>query len=290
MYPDLDDPKKTENLSGGSTTNYQATNSTTTTTTTSKPKKDNCCVRSAKIWITLIGGLNLILGVFVAASALYAKFAYAGYEHLSEILPDGGIWMIFGFGIVLALCSVVLLFATCCYTNAFFKTILVIFAIILSVVLIIEVISAAVLVWGLGVIALPKSSVADAASDRLLDIRQKTINGTFTECCELNSPPYNMLNISNAVETACLWPNSAAVVKEACGSENVLVCVCKDSVAYGSYFGLFMQSKLLWVGVVTILFALLVLFALIATCALICAGAKNKKKSGTGKKYYDNSA
>merc|ERR1712037_305044 len=49
------------------------------------------------------------------------------------------------------------------------KMVLVVFAIILTVLLIMEIVSGFVMVWGLGILALPKSSseVADAAADRL---------------------------------------------------------------------------------------------------------------------------
>jgi len=278
MYPDLN-----EEDNKGAQPTYQATVTTTTTQTKKKKEeqqeeKDNCCLAGAKFWISLIGALNLLLGLFVAAISLYAKFAYADYDKLSESLPAGGIWMIFGFGVVLALCSIVLLLAKCNFDKACFKMVLVVFAIILTVLLIMEIVSGFVMVWGLGIIALPKSSseVADAAADRLLDARAKAINGTYYECCIQNTPPYNFGNLTNKIDSACLWPEKAQAVVDACGGQNVLECVCKDSTAYGSYFGLFVQSGLLWVAIVTILFAILLLAALISTCVLICA---NKKKS-----------
>lgn len=279
MYPDLN-----EEDNKGAQPTYQAT--TTTTTTQNKKKKeeqqeekDNCCLAGAKFWISLIGALNLLLGLFVAAISMYAKFAYAGYDQLSASLPSGGIWMIFGFGVVLALCSIVLLLAKCNFDKACFKMVLVVFAIILTVLLIMEIVSGFVMVWGLGILALPKSSseVADAAADRLLDARAKAINGTYYECCIQNTPPYNFGNFTNKIDSACLWPEKAQAVVDACGSQNVLECVCKDATAYGSYFGIFVQSGLLWVAIVTILFAILLLAALISTCVLIWA--KKKKSS-----------
>lgn len=280
MYPDLND-EDNKNLAAQPT--YQAT--TTTTTTKNKKKeegqkeKDNCCLAGAKFWISLIGALNLILGLFVTAISLYAKFAYAGYDKLSASLPDGGIWMIFGFGIVLSLCSIVLLLAKCHFDKPCFKMVLVVFAIILTVLLIMEIVSGFVMVWGLGIIALPKESseVADAFADRLLDARAKATNGTYAECCIDNTPPYDFVNLTNKIDSACLWPEKAQAVIDACGSQNVLECVCKDATAYGSFFGMFLRSGLLWVAIVTILFAVLLLAALIATCVLICA--KKKKSS-----------
>merc|ERR1712187_162544 len=207
--------------------------------------------------------------------SLYAKFAYAEYDKLSDSLPVGGIWMIFGFGIVLAVCSIVLLLAKCHFDKPCFKMVLVVFSIILSVLLILEVVSGFVMVWGLGVVALPKSEVTDAAADRLLDARATAINGTYTECCIQNTPPYDFGNLTNKIDSACLWPEKAEAVIQKCGNQNVLECVCKDSTAYGAYFGLFLQSGLLWIAIVTIIFALLLLFALIATCVLIWAKKKN---------------
>jgi len=279
MYPDLN-----EEDNKGAQPTYQATTTTTTTQTKKKKEgqqeeKDNCCLAGAKFWISLIGALNLLLGLFVAGISMYAKFAYADYDKLSESLPSGGIWMIFGFGVVLALCSIVLLLAKCNFDKACFKMVLVVFAIILTVLLIMEIVSGFVMVWGLGIIALPKTSseVADAAADRLLDARAKAINGTYYECCIQNTPPYNFGNLTNKIDSACLWPEKAQAVVDACGSQNVLECVCKDATAYGSYFGVFVQSGLLWVAIVTILFAILLLAALISTCVLIWA--KKKKSS-----------
>jgi hypothetical protein len=279
MYPDLNDEDNKNQLGGASQVTYQ---STTTTTAQDKKKKkeqekDNCCVAGAKFWISVIGALNLLLGLFVAGCSLYAKFGYNDYAELSKALPDGGIWMIFGFGIVLALCSIVLLLAKCHFDKPCFKMVLVVFAIILSVLLVMEIVSGIVMVWGLGIIALPKSSVSDTAANSLLIARNKAVNGTYYECCVDNTPPYNFGNVTSAIDSACLWPDKAEVVKQACGDQNVLECVCKDSAAYGGYFGLFLRSRLLWVGVVTILFAVLLLFALIATCVLIWA--KKKKSS-----------
>merc|ERR1712124_240500 len=77
------------------------------------------------------------------------------------------------------------------------------------------------------------------------------------ECCIQNTPPYNFGNLTNKIDSACLWPEKAQAVIDACGGQNVLECVCKDATAYGSYFGLFVQSGLLWVAIVTILFAIL---------------------------------
>jgi len=280
MYPDLNDDNN-----GASTTTYQ---STTASGNVKKKKqendqeneKDNCCVSGAKCWITLIGGLNLLLGLFVAICALYAKFFYSDYENLSATLPDGGIWMILGFGVVLAVCSVVLLLSTCMYEKPGFKLILVVFAIILAILLFLEIVSGGVLVWGLGVISLPKSDIGDAAADRLLDARSLAINATYAECCIKNTPPYDIVNISK-IESVCLWPQSAAAVKQACTGVDVLECVCKDPTAYGAYFGLFLQSSLSWVAIVTITFAVLLLIGLISTCVLIWA--KNKKKNATYK-------
>jgi len=279
FYPDLKDEDKP------ATTTYQATTTTTTTTNDQQKKKknkqnDGCCLVSAKIWITIIGILNLVLGLFVVCTSLYAKFAYSKYDELNESLPTGGIWMILSFGVILTVCSIVLMLATCLYDRPCFKMVLVVFAIILMLLLIMEVASAAVFVWGLGVISLPKSKVSDGISNGLLEARDKAVAETYNECCVKFMPPYNAGNLSK-IDSGCLWPNSADVVKEKCGSQNVLECVCSSKTEYGAYFGLFLQSKLMWVGAVTIVLAILLLLGLIATCVLICA--KKKKNDATYK-------
>lgn len=279
MYPDLNEDN---NKDDSAQFNYQATTTTTTTEEQKKKKKgeeketEKCCFLAAKLWISIIGILNLVLGLFLVSISLYAKFAYVGYADLSEMLPTGGIWMIFGFGLVLAFCSIMLICSACFYQNPCFKTILVVFAIILVILLVLEVASAAVVVWGLGVVALPKSQVTDAAADRLLDARAAAVNSTWTECCIVNTPPYNVGNISKVVDSACLWPKASDAVQQACGTKNVFECVCASSTAYGSFFGIMLQSRLLWVGIVTIIFAILLLVGIISTCVLIFA--KRKKK------------
>lgn len=283
MYPDLNDENN-----GASTTTYQSTTSSGDVKKKKKQQdndaeneKDNCCVSGARCWITLIGGLNLLLGLFVAICSLYAKFFYPEYESMSAALPEGGIWMILGFGVVLAVCSVVLLLATCMYEKPGFKLILVIFAIILAILLFLEIVSGGVMVWGLGVISLPQSDIGDAAADRILDARSLAINATFTECCIKNVPPYNSVVNMTKIDPVCLWPQSSPAIMEACKGQDVTVCVCKDPTVYGSYFGLLLKSSLTWVGIVTITFAVMLLIGLISTCVLIWA--KNKKKNATYK-------
>lgn len=247
----------------------------------------NCCILGAKIWVSIIGVISLLLGVFVLGIALYAKFYYANYSQLSATLPTNGIWMIFGFGVVLALCSFVLILSAVCYDKAGFKLILVVFAIILTLLLLLEIMSGAILVWTLGVITIPESSVGDAITDRLLDARAKAVNSTYYDCCVVNKPPYSIENITK-LDSACLWPNSADEVQQKCGSQNVLECVCKSAVVYGAYFGVFVQSKIEWVAVATIVFAILLLFGIIATCTLICAKKKRKEQKKGGKYYNPN--
>jgi len=283
MYPDLnEDQQHKSNLAGEEQLprTYQSTSASQEEEKKKKKKKaqqqkDSCCVLGAKIWVTIIGICALVLGLFVVIVSLYAKFGYADYAKLSATLPTGGIWMIFGFGIVLMFFSTVLILSACLYQNGAFKIILVIFAIILAILLILEIASASVMIWGLGVIAIPKSSIGDQAADSLLSARNKTAYSTWHMCCVDNHPPYNSHNVTT-IDSACLWPDDSNAVKHACGSENVLVCVCKNPTTYASYFGLFLQSRLMWVGVVTIILALLLLAGLIATCVLICA---KKKKS-----------
>lgn len=284
LYPDLpNEDEKNKNLAGAEQVTYQSTATTTQTNKNGKnqeaTKDANCCILGARIWVSIIGILAAVVGLFVCAAALYAKFGYEGYARLSETLPVGGIWMALGFGVTLLLCSIILILAACLYEKPGFKCILSVFAIILTVLLIMEVISASVLVWGLGIIAMPKNQIGEAAADQLLKARNVTVYSTWHECCIENTPPYDLQNITAKVDSACLWPKAAAAVKEHCGTENVLVCVCKDATQYGADFGLFLQSKLTWVGGVTIALALLLLIGLIATCVLICA--KKSRKEAT---------
>jgi hypothetical protein len=130
-----------------------------------------------------------------------------------------------------------------------------------------EIVSGAVLAWGLGVIALPQSKVTNASTNRIVQARDAAVNVTWTECCIDNTPPYDIVNISK-IDSVCLWPDSAEAVKWACGSTNVQVCVCKSANTYGAYLGLFVKSQLMWVSIVTIVLAVLLLGGLICTWVL----------------------
>jgi len=228
--------------------------------------------------VTIIGLITFLLGLFFVITSLYAKFGpTTDYEHLNTALPStGGIWMIFGFGLTLTICSVVLMLSACLYKVKFFKVVLVVFAIILSVLLILEIVSAGVTLWGLNVISLPNNKATEAAANQLLAARNKTVYATYYECCVEYKPPYQ--NMTIGIPSACKWPEDSAVVKEDCGNQNVFDCVCADSATYGGYIGKFLSSKVLWVGVVTIVFAILLMIGLIATCVLVFYDEKKNKR------------
>lgn len=253
---------------------------------TNRPKKkdkknqsqNQCCILGSRIWVTIIGLITFLLGLFFVITSLFAKFgSTTGYEHLNTALPStGGIWMIFGFGLTLTICSVVLMLSACLYKVKFFKVVLVVFAIILSVLLILEIVSAGVTLWGLNVISLPHNTATEAAANQLLAARNKTVYATYYECCVEYKPPYQ--NMTIGIPSACKWPEDSAVVKEDCGSKNVFDCVCADSATYGGYIGKFLSSKVLWVGVVTIVFAILLMIGLIATCVLVFYDEKKNQR------------
>ena len=208
----------------------------------------------------------------MAAISLYAKFGYSEYKELSKSLPDGGIWMIFSFGIVLAVCSILLVTAAHKSDKGIFVMILVVFSIILTLLLLLEIAGAGVFIWGLGVISLPDNEVGNAISDRILEARDAAAQVAYAECC----PSSNNVTVPNTVDPACLWPKAAKFSSSQCGEANDFDCVCESPLKYASSFGLYLQSNLKWVAIVTIVFAVLLLFGLIATCTLICT--KDKKK------------
>jgi len=231
--------------------------------------------------VTIVGIFTFLLGLFFVIASLSAKFGTSSYEHLNTALPEAGstgIWMIFGFGLTLTICSVVLVLSACLYNKGgIFKVVLVIFALILSVLLILEIASAGVLLWGLNVISLPDNTATETAANQLLKARNKTVYATYYECCVEYKPPYQ--NMSIGIPSACKWPKDSSVVKEGCGSQNVYDCVCADSATYGGYVGKFLASKVLWVGAVTIVFAILLMIGLVATCVLVfCDEKRNQRK------------
>jgi len=280
MYPDLNDEPQNNDVAVPKS-NYQATSNSSQPPKKEawgKKKQENCCVLGAKIWVSIMGFLGLLLGIVVIAGSLYAKFGYNDYAQLASTLPDGGIWMILGFGCGLSFCAIILMLSARFYENKCFQTILVIVSIVLALLLIMEIVSGAVLAWGLGVITLPESEVTDAVVDRVLQVRNATLHATYEECCVNNVPPYNIVNISK-IDTACLWPQTSSAVKESCGvttDGGAQTCVCASEATYGRYVGIWLRSQLMWVSVVTIVLAVLLLGGLICTCVLINA---NKKKS-----------
>lgn len=287
MYPDLNEDAQQQNIASqkADLVGYNATGNQTSKKQKKKQQEkdkkagEKCCILGAKIWVTIIGVLNFLLGLFFVIASLSAKFGPSDYEHLNTALPTtGGIWMIFGFGLTLAICSVVLILAVRFYDIPIFKVILFVFAVILSILLILEVASAGVMMWGLNVVSLPENSATEAAATNLLSARNKTVYATYYECCIQYKPPYNM---TGGIPDACKWPEKAAVVTEGCGSQNVFDCVCEDSAVYGSYIGKFLASKVLWVGVVTIVFAILLMIGLIATCVLLFANKKRNEAKYT---------
>jgi len=233
--------------------------------------------------VTLSCVVRQLLGLFVAAISLYAKFGYSNYADLSKSLPDGGIWMIFGFGIVLAICSVFLMLAAKYHDKPFFVMVLVVFSIILTLLLLLEIAGAGVFIWGLGVVSLPKNDVGNAIADRILEARNAAAQVAYNQCCKQGNA-----TIPNTADPACLWPKAATAVINKCNGQPVLECVCQSTLKYASSFGLYLQSNLKWVAIVTIVFAVLLLFGLIATCTLICV---KKKATAKDKAHlYDNNA
>jgi len=280
MYPDIDD----NNAPNSGAPNYQATGKNQKDGKKKQANDGSCCGLAAKIWVTIIGLLTLLLGVFVAAISLYAKFGYGKYEDIIESLPSGGIWMIFSFGIILAICSILLVIAAHKSDKGIFIMILVVFSIILTLLLLLEIAGAGVFIWGLGVISLPDNEVGNAISDRILEVRNEAAQVAYDECC----PTIGNITTPNQVLPACLWPEAATAVIASCNKEGkqVFDCVCGSVLTYGSSFGLYLQSNLKWVAIVTIVFAVLLLFGLIATCTLICT--KDKKKKADKAAMYTN--
>ena len=297
MYPDLQEDNN--NPQNSQNPNYQATQQSQQQ---EKKKTDNgetCCILGAKIWVTIIGILSMVksvrkllcdskitccfvvwqlLGLFVAAIALYAKFGYSSYKELSQSLPDGGIWMIFGFGIVLAIASIVLMLSAKFYENACFKMILIVFTIILTLMLLLEIVGAGLFIWALGVVTIPETEVGNAITDRILEARDAGAKVLWEECCRPEYVNGTVTNLDpNSADPTCLWPTVATAVIDKCDGADPMLCVCSTPLQYGSSFGLFFSSNTKWVAIVTIVFAVLLLLGIIATCSLICA--KKKKKS-----------
>merc|ERR1711939_73267 len=144
----------------------------------------------------------------------------------------------------------------------------------MGVLLVLEIIGAAVMAWALGAIALPASDVTNEITKGIVQARDLAVNTTWAECC---------IDNNSKVDSACLWPDSAKAVQQACNGQNVLVCVCKSASTYGQYLGLWVQSQLMWVAVVIIVLAILLLGGLICTCVLLCAHDKSKKKADKNK-------
>lgn len=238
-----------------------------------KPQKiEGTVLKCSKWWIAGIGIVCVLVGIFVSICALYTKFAYANYSLLEKMLPHGAIWCLFGFGVTLALCAIVLIVASCNYTSCVCKVVLLFFSIILMLLCVAEILSGSVFLFFLSSSQLDPPR-GNSISARLFDLRQTAVDATFHECC-----PYTG-NYSTA-QNICKWPDASTGVEKECQksgyeghstSLNIYNCVChKGKDWYGKYLGIFFAEKFMWVGGVTIALAVPSLIALIFSCILLC--------------------
>lgn len=234
-------------------------------------KNESTVFKCGKCWITSIGIICIFIGIFLSSCALYVKYAYASYYSLEKMLPHGAIWSLFGFGIALALCAVVLILAACNYQKGICKVILLIFSVTLMVLSLAEILSGVFFVCLLNI---PPTANNTIFSD-LVQIRQMTVDDIFHECC-----PYTG-NYSLA-DSICEWPYHSESVEKECDKSgysgrtsslntSIYSCVCREGKDwYGRYITMFFSEKFIWVGGSAIALAVLSLISLIFSCVLLC--------------------
>lgn len=263
-------------------------------------EKDNCVVGFAKCWLTIIGVSTMLFGLGLGAAAIYVKFFYADYGAFNQALTAlgaaGFVWGLLGFGVVLAVCALLLVVAGCCHDSPkcapIFKTILIVFTILLSLLLIAEVVVGAAVFISLNNLSVAPVGQAGTVAQRAInDARTQAFNTTYVKCCQDNTPPYNSTVIE--VNDLCKWPelfpagaleSASAACPTATPASGVELekCLCGDGAEqYGYVAGVFLSSNLSYIGIIAIVFAVLVLIALIAACVLICHALKGKKETYT---------
>jgi len=306
MYPE-------EDLNKGEDTAVVTSTVVTSTYTGEKthnePSEAKCCTCCSMMWVTIIGFLTFAFGCLLIGAALYGKFYYSDYEQINEALPSGGIWYILGVGVFVACCGLLLMLAICCNEDGapkpFFKFVLVATSIVLLLMLILEVSAGATLVYALGIMGEETSASGSGLGAAIITQRNTYTDDAFTFCCNFPEPrTYDGTQIAhltgdNATEVkACKWPTWNPAVRSRCETEplssdvkmtseasSVYDCVCDGTPAeYGAYFGTMLQGSLLWIGVVSILFAICLLFGVIWTCYLgflhCCQKDKNDGPKG----------
>lgn len=275
MYPDLENNRKSDSGYGSTLDSAKKFQK--------RKNGEGAVFECSKCWITSIAIICILVGIFISGCALYTKYAYAHYSLLEKMLPHGAIWCLFGFGVTLALCAIVLIVAAVNYKKCICKVILLIFSIILMVLCAAEIISGSVFIYFLNSAKLEHSSGDNFISSDLFHLRQTAVDDTFHECC-----PYTG---NYSTTSICKWPDLSADVDKECDkagysghatSLNIYNCVChKGKEWYGKYLGMFFSEKFMWVGGLTIAFTVPSLIALICSCVLLC-------KKHTQKQRMDN--
>jgi len=243
--------------------------------------KESAVLKCSKCWITAIGIICILLGIFIVVCALYSKYAYANFALLEKMLPHGTIWCLLAFGVALSICAIVLIAAACNYKRCICKVVLLIFSIILMVLCVAEILSGGVFIYFLNK---SQSPTDNALAAEIFHLRDVAVNATYHECC-----PYT--GNYTLVQEVCKWPDASATVQEECRksgysghstSLNIYNCVChKGAKWYGVYLAKFFAEKFLWVGGLTIALAIPSLIALVCSCVLLC-----KKHKGLDNNLY----
>lgn len=276
MYPDLNNIDNYDN-NDSDDVSYITSQNKFNKDTQARTQGEACCAVCAimaKVLVCITGISGTLTGLFAMSITLYTLVGGHDYGKLSELFPTFTISMIFCVGILLAFCSVVLIVATCCYTNPRFRVAIIIFSVLLTIILLIELAIGAFAVWSLDIIAIPKDNPQNVVTDQLLMRRNQIANATYIQCCVDSTPPYFGGN-ATLVDGICKWPESTQQIKDDCGDTNVFVCVCGHGPKqYTAFFGIFLRHCLSWIAGAMFVSAGLLLVTKIALCFLICQKEK----------------
>lgn len=284
MYPDLNETEREKPLVYGETIDKYGYGSYAD----QKPEKvEGAGIKCSKCWIAVVGFLSALIGFAISGTALYARFGYSHWNVFSIFMPENVIWTTFAFGVILAVCGIVVVIAALKYQNKCYKVVLVVFSVVLILLCLAEIAGGIIFVVFLTGNTLSDVPEGDIVHKNMIDYRNQVVNKTYDLCCHVLHPPYTNETV---VDEICLWPKLSKNVQSQCAkagysgyktSTSIYNCVCKEDVAwYGKQLGGFFSERFMWVGGLGIGLAIVTLVAVICSCVLIC-----KRQYGFQTKY-----
>ncbi len=168
-------------------------------------------------------------------------------EFLSQFIPSSAAVPIVISGVTLMIVAVLGVIGTYFNRKLVGRFILGVYAFVLSLTVLLEIISAGILLQGTG-------RLGDASADDSFNPINALINNTFEACC-----------VNGTVQPTCFVPRDAGIVTEA---------NCKQPLAFrAALIGWIDKNVDIIVGV-TLFFAIVEILTMLATCFVSCRGSR----------------